>query len=520
MTAPSRVTPRAPQDIGHPIQIGSPTQTDAGEAHAVQGGGAGSTERPRERPATHLILICVLVVLACYLRAGWSYGKSLGPLPDTASTLYNFENRVADALVAHQLSLRIQPPKGLLQLDDPYDPRANARYRFGDQLHDLSLYKGKLYAYFGPAPAVLLYIPFRALRVGDISPTLATLIFCTLGFLFSLALFRLLVRWCFGSIPIWMQCVAVFSLGLGVPTAWMIYIGRDYEATIACAYMLLFGGTYLLARGILVRASGTFLALGSATLGLAVAARPTMVVAGFFLLVAAILVLRAGLDSRRRSTLLVAIIAPYVAIGVLIALYNYARFGSFLEFGQTYQLAGFNPRTYEYGSFSYLPKGLFYYLLSRGRVMNEYPYLFLRASTLDVSALLQNRGYENEPVAGLFTNLPVSVAGFLLVATGLRRTARLFPRLLPMLGALLVPALSALLLISYQYRGSTMRYELDFAPLVVIGSVLAWVAWNKSSPRPKWATWVGNGVFLAALGATIAFSLAITLTPCQGTGSC
>ena len=300
----------------------------------------------------------------------------------------------------------------------------------------------------------------------------------------------------------------------------MIYIGRDYEATIACAYMLLFGGAYLLARGILVRSSGTFLALGSATLGLAVAARPTMVVAGFFLIVAAIFVLRGEFDSGRRNTLLAAIIAPYVAIGVLIAVYNFARFDSIFEFGQSYQLAGFNPRTYEYGSLSYLPKGLFYYLFSRARVMNDYPYLFLRASTLDTPALLQNRGYQNEPVAGLFTNMPAAAAGYLLLATVLRRAGRFFPRILATLGVLLVPALGALLLMSYQYRGTTMRYELDFAPLIVMGSLLAWVGWNKSSPHPKWVGWLGNGFFLAALGATIAFSLAITLTPCQGTGSC
>jgi hypothetical protein len=455
-----------------------------------------------------------------YARASWSYGKSLGPLQDSAPAVYNFENRLADALVAHQLSLKIQTPKGLLRLHDPYDPNANAPYRSLNGLHDLSLYKGKLYSYFGPAPAILLYIPFRALRVGELSPTLATLVFCALGFLFSLALFRLLVRWCYGTIPLWMQCVAAFTLGLGVPTAWMIYIGRDYEAAIACAYMLLFGGAYLLARGILVESRRLFLALGSGALGLAIAARPTMAVASFFVVVAAILVWRAGFDHRRRNAFLTAVIGPYVVIGVLVALYNYARFDSIFQFGQTYQLAGFNPRTYQYGSLSYLPKGIFYYLFSPGRVTGDYPYLFLRESTLDLPRLLENRGYHNEPVAGLFTNMPAAAAGYVLLATGLRRATRLFPKVLPALAALLVPAAGALLLMSYQYRGTTMRYELDFAPLVVMASLLAWVAWNKSSTRKRWLAWLGNGFFLAALAATIAFSLAITLTPCQGTGSC
>jgi hypothetical protein len=455
-----------------------------------------------------------------YVRAGWSYGKSLTPVPNSAPPLYNFENRVADALIAHQLSLKIEPPKGLLRLHDPYDPTMNGEYRFANGIHDLSLYKGKLYAYFGPAPAILLYIPFRALRVGDLSPTLATLIFTALGFIFSVALFRLLVRWCYGDIPPWMQCVAVFTLGLGVPAAWMIYIGRDYEATIACAYMLLFAGAYLLARGTLVGSSRTFLALGSGVLGLAVAARPTMAVGSFFVLVAAILVLRARFDSHRRNALLTAVIAPYAAIGVLIALYNYARFDSIFQFGQTYQLAGFNSRTYQYGSISYLPKGIFYYLFSPGRIVDTYPYLFLRKSTLEITALLQNRGYQNEPVAGLFTNMPVAAAGYLVLATGVRSAVRRFPKMLPTLATLLVPAVGALLLLSYQYRGTTMRYELDFAPLIVMGSLFAWVAWNKGSSRPQWFAWLGNGFFLAAMAASIAFNLAITFTPCQGTGSC
>jgi hypothetical protein len=469
----------------------------------------------------HVILLCVLVVLMVYVRAAWSYGKSLGPRPVSAPALFNFENRLSDALIAHQLSLKIETPKGLLRLRDPYDPRANSEYRLlNGQLHDLSLYKGRVYAYFGPAPAILLYIPFRALRVGELSPTLATLIFCALGFLFSLALFRFLVRWCCGPIPVWVQCVAVFTLGLGVPTAWMIYIGRDYESTIACAYMLLFAGAYLLARGILVGSTRLYLALGSGALGLAVAARPTMVVACLFVLVAAVLVLRARFDHRRRNAYLAAVITPYVAIGALIALYNYARFDSIFEFGQTYQLAGFNARAYQYGSLSYLPKGIYYYLFSPGRVMNEYPYVFLRATTLDEPTLLQNRGYHNEPVAGLLTNMPAAAAGYLVLATGLRRVTRRFPKVLPTLVALLVPAAVVLLLMSYQYRGTTMRYELDFAPLIVMGSLLAWVAWTRSLPRPRWRAWLGNGFFLATLIATILFSLAITLTPCQGTGSC
>lgn len=469
-----------------------------------------------------LIVCCVLVVLGVYARSAVSYGKPLAP--NHAPFYGNFQNPIADALLDHQLSLKIAPPPGLLALRDPYDPIANDPYR-AMGIHDLSLYKGKLYAYFGPTPAILLYIPFRILRVGDLSPTIATLVFAALGFLFSLGLFRRIVRWWGVDLPPWMHCVAVFTLGLGVPVAWLVYIGRDYESTIVCGYMLLFAGLYFLARGVLGEPHPAFLALGSFALGLAVAARPTMIVGALFVAIALVAVLRVrDGPRRRRAGLVVALIAPYVVMGVLVALFNYARFGSVTEFGQSYQLTLLNVRTYPYGSWSYVPRGFFYYLFSPGRWLSHFPYLFLRANAFDPVYIARAPGgqhlYLNEPVAGLVTNMPVTGVGFVLLATGVRSVARRLPRVIPTLLVLVVPAVLALLITSYQLQGTTMRYELDFAPLIGLASLLGWVAWSRIPHRAAWTAWSGHALWLAALVASIAFSLAITFTPCAGTGSC
>ena len=473
------------------------------------------------RRAAVLVALCVLVVVGFYARSAVSYGKPLAP--NHAPFYGNFQNPIADALLDHQLSLKVTPPPGLLALPNPYDPIANDPYR-AQGIHDLSLNKGKLYSYFGPAPAILLYIPFRIFRVGDLSPTIATLVFATLGFLFSLALLRRLVRWWEVDLPPWMQCVAVLTLGLGIPMAWLVYIGRDYESSIACGYMLLFAGLYFLARGALGKSNAGFLALGSLALGFAVAARPTMIVGGIFVAAALIIVLRAREHTRRRIALVAALVTPYVVMGVLVALFNYARFGSVTEFGQSYQLTLIDYRTYPFGRWSYLPKGVFYYLFSPGRWLSHFPYLFLRKNVFDPVYIAQappgTNLYQNEPVAGLVTNMPVTGIGFVLLATGIRGVARRLPRAIPTVVLLTVPAVLMLLLTSYQLRGTTMRYELDFAPLICLGSVLGWVAWSRIPHRAAWITWFGHAVWLAALAASIAFSFAITFTPCAGTGSC
>src|SRR5207248_1607821 len=103
------------------------------------------------------------------------------------------------------------------------------------------------------------------------------------------------------------------------------------------------------------------------------------------------------------------------------------RFGSIFEFGQSYQLAGENIRTYPFRQLSYVPKGLYYYLLSPGRLLGEYPYLFLRKNTLNGDLLQHNvarNDYTSEPVAGVLTNMPAAIIGYLLVLSCFRRVVR------------------------------------------------------------------------------------------------
>jgi hypothetical protein len=158
------------------------------------------------------------------------------------------------------------------------------------------------------------------------------LIFCVAGFAFSLLLFQLIVRRFFGSIPIWMDCAAVLALGLAVPVAFVIYVGRAYEVSIACGYAELFAGLYFLARGLWSRSRPrpVSLAVGSLFLGGAVAARVSYLAAGLFIVAAAIVLLRRHRAEpfRHPVRLGFALLGPYIAIGILLALYNYVRFGS------------------------------------------------------------------------------------------------------------------------------------------------------------------------------------------------
>jgi hypothetical protein len=116
--------------------------------------------------------------------------------------------------------------------------------------------------------------------------------------------------------------------------------------------------------------------------------------------------------------------------------------------------------------------------------------------------------------------MPASGVGYLLAAAGVERVTRTSKKLLPLLGVLVMSALLVLVLISYTINGATMRYELDFVPLMVLGSTLAWAVWSQSPGRRSWQTWSGNAFWIVAVTASLAFNVATTLTPCAGKGSC
>ena len=146
-----------------------------------------------------------VAVASFHFAAAWVGG----PAPNWHGQTPEYFPLLTDAFLAGQTSLLVQPSAEMLALPDPYDPYANARYR----LHDASLYHGKYYLYFGPTPALVLFLPYKVLTGWHLPSRIAVALFCTLGFAFSCALFFLLAkreRW---DCPEWLGSAAVLSLG-------------------------------------------------------------------------------------------------------------------------------------------------------------------------------------------------------------------------------------------------------------------------------------------------------------------
>ena len=406
------------------------------------------------------LLAAVLLVGAFYAwtaSGGWPFDLE-GP----HDGLYNL---LARAFAEGQLHLTVEPRPELLEMAEPYEPGRNAPYR----LHDASLYQGRYYLYFGVVPVLLLFAPWTMAGLGDFPQNLAAALFAFGGFVFSALLLRRLVRLHLGPRPRRAVGLAYLTLGLANVAPFILRAPFVYEVAIAGGYCFLAGAAWLFAGagdGGRLRIGRLF--LGGLFLGLAVGCRPNLLVAVPFLPLLAGEALREDRERRGRAAL--AVLAPLASCLLLLGVYNFARFGSFTEFGARYQLAGvrpiawFDPRA--------VPPTLFFDFLAPPAARLDFPFLF------------PDRDYPGETPAGYFKDTSTTGAlahsPFLLLLLVapllLRRVAVGEPgRLRVSIGVLVAAGLVVPLATSLAFASAAMRFQVDFVSFLAVPALLLWL---------------------------------------------
>ena len=305
---------------------------------------------------------------------------------------------LTDGFLAGHLYLTVMPAPELLALADPYDPVTNSRYR----VHDMSLYRGKYYMYFGAVPALTLFLPWR-LATGRSPPEdLAALVYITGGYVFSLLLLRLLVRANVVRTPLVAGAAAALILGFGQYGAVVLRSPGVYGVAIASGYCYFAAALYCFARLVLGGKQSRALAVVAGVLvGLASGCRPHYALAALILSTAYVCYLKGP------RLELVLFVVPIVLCGALSLWYNFARFGNVFEFGTSYQLTNnaytrgvtFNLRS--------LPADLYYMLACPARLWDQFPFVIPRF-------VAQHSGLYVENAVGLLVLSPVAAAGLAL----------------------------------------------------------------------------------------------------------
>lgn len=359
---------------------------------------------------------------------------------------------LARGFLKGQLSLDAAPPAELVAATNPYDPGERPPVLF---LHDASIYRGKYYIYFGPAPALLVFAPWRLITQHDFPSPWAVFVFVTAAYLALVALVRSTMRdWLNASS--WMAETAVYwTLG---GASFLLPLARRpaaYEVAISFGCASALWALYCAHRSRTARLPVGWAAGCGLLIGIAIAARPTF---GLSAIPACWLMLwgrpiRTLYHDRRLW------IAALVGLGCLAGLlaYNQARFGSPFEFGQRYQLSSANEGAIRHFGLQFLPTQLWYYFFAPVHFDGFFP--FIR----DTSAISPPAGFGSHEFSfGLITNFPVTWLALIAIASAFRDH-----RLRPIVGAMAIgAAISAAPLLLY--FGSCVRYQAEFAPLIAL----------------------------------------------------
>lgn len=292
-----------------------------------------------------------------------------------------------DAFIKGQLHLDVEPAKELLQLENPYVPDARTGMFY---LFDRAFFDGRYYSYFGIAPILVVYLPFR-LITGNL-PTDST-VMGIFSILTALFLPWAVVEWAKlrkENIRPWFAGVcalgAYFSSGL-----LLIQRGRTpfyYIASIAgMAFVSAF--LFFVFKAYNFKNKGArklMLFLAGLSFGLAFLSRINSIVAPAVLV--AVFVIIYFIRSIKEKKLpaffgeMIALALPVAAALGFSLYYNYLRFGNVLQFGADYQLTVLNTSLYEVGA-NGIFGAIYHFFFEPFETTASFPYLGFSTTRFD-----------------------------------------------------------------------------------------------------------------------------------------
>ena len=417
--------------------------------------------------------------------------------------------RLSDAFLRGQFHLPVEPSAELLAVTNPYSgsERHNAPF-----IWDASLYKERYYLYFGPIPALLLYIPHKLLFgfYPDDDFAIAIFSFMAVVLLFvacRLVSTRLTREQAPGPGALWFLYVA-FASSLSLQLGGGMYV---VAATSGMLFQLLALISLVMCMTAHKRKMGWAALAGLAGI-CAIGSRPTHLVlvpiVGLFLLVTGLR--GAGRRVAIRSCL--TFMAPVVLGGIALASYNYLRFGDVAEFGLSYQLgvADLTQRALcsAQGVLEQpqlLAVQAWYLLFQYPTFSSEYPYLSFANTASDKLPVSVDGYLGADPVTGLFAFSPLLLPGLLATVMYWRRLtgdARLFFSACLLMGAILLCYVHTCLFAAARYL-----FEI-VSVLMIVTLPMLWVACSEAQHRVARWLWRGcaivglvSGILIGVLGS-------------------
>ncbi len=324
------------------------------------------------------LLVCLCISLMISI-----FPMSLSPVWNGTIPAHRDQyERMAQSILHGHLYLEYEDIDPRLSvMENPYDPQA--RQELGIYFHwDHAFYNGKYYMYFGVVPVFLLFLPYQILTGNPLTTYKATQIFTAGTIIEIFLLFFYLRKKLFPRLPFGL-CLAL-SMVLSFVSVWYaITAPALYCTAIMSAICMEMISMNLMVRVVWnteQRAGKEVIQLTVASLcaALTFGCRPTIALAGSLQIPMLYQYMREQKSKSVRIRACVAVAVPYLLTAALLMWYNYARFDSVWEFGQSYQLTLADQHEYSFWKEFRLGKilnGLMYQFASWTPIGQSFPYV-------------------------------------------------------------------------------------------------------------------------------------------------
>jgi hypothetical protein len=440
-------------------------------------------------PMRHPLLLGAVLVVMIWLAAGHDQWRHAYVFKGQKQDYYNL---LVDGMLEGHLHLKAVPHPDLATRD----PEVLSRTPY---LLDASLYDGRYYLYFGVVPAVLLFLPYAALTGHDLPMNAAVLTMVYLGFLLQYGVLVKARRRYFPTLPFSLETLAALLLAFAAVTPILLKGSGMYEIAIAGGYFCLSLVWWAVFQAIeRPGRSGRWWVVASLAAGLAVGCRPTL---GVVLPLLGGFAAWIGWRERRNAAgwlrLGGAVVIPAGVVGLVLMLYNHARFDDPFEFGFRHTLSALILDGFPLAKAAFVGPNLRWYYGLPPALSPHFPWVE------PLHAYFRPDDYYGyESIYGQALMLWLGVLTGVGALVGWRRRTALAPLLAGFL-ALLVAAFIALLLGLSVFGFRADRYMVDMqgtlALLVAVGGGAVAAGLGRSAIGRGWRLVWGAGAGLAVL---------------------
>lgn len=387
--------------------------------------------------------------------------------------LQNHYQQLAEAFHEGSLSLLVDPPQALKDMENPYDfeYRQEIMNQSGGEwfLWDRSYFNQKYYVYFGVVPEVLFFYPYYVLTGNHIHNH--TVIFIS-SILFLIGILGVLTeaakKW-FPDISVGLLLLSTELLLAGCGIVYMVKRPDLYTIPIILGLAFaLFGLWFILLATRTEKISIPYLLAGSLCTALVAGCRPQL----FVFIAFSIILLKPYLFSKEKLfqkewvKTIATYAIPMIVVAVLLMLYNDNRFGSPFDFGANYNLT-FNDMRRRGFQLDRIPLGIFAYLFQPLKLIQDFPFteaVFFNSQYMGVT--IQEATY-----GGLLMVCPF--AWFACLSVPLRKHVDKSRREAHAIAVAALLTALLVIVVDTEMAGILIRYFCDFRLLFMISSILS-----------------------------------------------